>query len=149
MNCCYGWKSKRAFTLLELLIVIVLIAILSFMGITRYRMWIESNSINTEIRRMASVLQRLRMEAFSQKKQFRIHISSDKHKLLIDVWDGSSWKGYRTYYLKDPFILTNSVSITEKGVFNATSKIIYNGDFNYQGDNCVIIDRTDVRLGHC
>lgn len=149
VNCCCGWKNKKAFTLLELLIVIALMAVLSFMGVMKYKSWIESNTINTEIRRMASVLQSLRMEAFSQKKKFRVRISSDKHKLLIDVWDGSTWKNYKSYDLKDPFIQTAPVSITEKGVFNATSKIIYDGTFNYQGHNCIIINRTDVRIDHC
>ncbi|OMH41239.1 pilus assembly FimT family protein [Desulfurobacterium indicum] len=149
MNYCYGWKNKKAFTLLELLIVIALIAVLSFMSIMKYRSWIESNAINTEIRRIASMLQSLRMEAFSQKKRFRIRVSSDRHKLLIDVWDDGSWKSYKAYNLKEPFILTAPVSVTEKGTFNATSKIIYNGTFNYQGDDCIVIYRTDVRLKHC
>ncbi|WP_022846408.1 MULTISPECIES: pilus assembly FimT family protein [unclassified Desulfurobacterium] len=148
MNFCYGWKN-RAFTLLELLIVIALIAILAFAGILKYRNWIDSNTINTEIRRMASMLQNLRMKAFSQKRQFKVYISPDKHRLLIYIWDGSSWKSYKNYDLKEPFVQTAPVIITDKGTFNATSKIIYKGDFNYQGDNCIIIDRTDVRISRC
>ncbi len=132
-----------------MIVLMALIAIVVSFAVVRYRAWINSTDINAEIKKLASLLQTLRMNAFTTKREFKIYLSNGGHTLVIDVWNGTGWKLYKTYTLRDKFKMSLPLKITDKGIFNATSNIIYNGTFNYNGNNCIVIDRISVEMRHC
>ena len=132
---------RRAFTLFELIVVILIVAILLGLGYSSYRKWQERNRVETATRRIYSEIEYQRTRAFSQRLRLQI-VASDDELQVINLDNPNDKKVIK---LGAPF--SGTVTIDQKGLLNSAS-IVYEGDLNlHPSVSCVVTNGVRVRMG--
>ncbi len=136
--------NNKGITVIEIIIVAAIVAVILGISIPYYTKWKKRSSIESDTKKIYSILQMYRMKAFSEKKSFTVKINNN----LLNIYQGDT----QVYSLKleNPFSFIgsyNQLSIDQRGTFHGSS--IYaldTEDINPQYD-CIAIDDIRVRLG--
>ncbi|RKQ64015.1 prepilin-type N-terminal cleavage/methylation domain-containing protein [Thermovibrio guaymasensis] len=132
---------RKAFTLFELIIVIVIMTVLLTLGYSSYTKWQKKIKVESATKRVYSEIEYQRMRAFSQKLRLKV-VASDKELIVINLDDPSDKKVIK---LGVPF--SGTVKIDEKGLLSSSS-IVYEGDLNlHPSVSCVVTNGVRVRMG--
>lgn len=144
--------EKRGFTLIELAVVLTISAIIMWLGYSNFRRWSESSSIEGDIQKMYSEIQKERVKAFTQKLEVEIFCGGNV--LTIKEKDLSSGKtSTLTLNLNNQFVIENKykkIKINKKGLFSITGKIEYNGIYHSSPKfDCLVISKNRIRMEKC
>ncbi|NQD91971.1 prepilin-type N-terminal cleavage/methylation domain-containing protein, partial [Pseudomonas sp. CrR25] len=69
---------RNGFTLIELMVVIVIVAILASIGVPSFRTLIQNNNLTSQTNGLLGLLQLARSEAVTQRQQVTVCPSSDQ-----------------------------------------------------------------------
>ncbi len=136
-------RKKEGFSLIELLIVISIMAILSYFGINYILSAMEKSKIEKDLKKMYGLLQEARIKAFSEKKEFSFSLDLTNKKACIK--EGTT--EIKCVDLDDNnYSLDGSINIDKRGTFtNATIK--YVGSVKNLAYNCIAVSTIRVKLG--
>ncbi|RUM45554.1 MAG: hypothetical protein DSY35_00570 [Desulfurobacterium sp.] len=145
-------KRVKGFTLVELAVVVAVSAIILWLGYNSFKEWKESSSIENDVQRIYSEIQKERLKAFTQKK--KVEITCSDKRLRIKETDLDSGKvSFSEIALNNPFEITNSykkIKINEKGLFSLTGKIEVKGTYRSSPEfDCIVISRNRIRMEKC
>ena len=136
-------SRKEGFSLIELLIVISIIAILSYFGINYILSVMEKSKIEKDLKRMYGLLQEARIKAFSEKKEFTFSLDLINKKACIK--EGTT--DIKCVDLDDNnYSLSGSINIDKRGTFTGGT-IRYIGNVSNLAYNCIVISNIRVKLG--
>ena len=137
-SCSSGLKGKRAFTLIELLIVIVIFSILLAIGIKYYREWKLRNDVETSIKALYAEIQYQRNRAFIEKKPVKIEVNGKEAVITTPA-------STTTLKLSAPF--SGTLTIDSKGIFDSGS-IVFTGNLKLSPSvSCIVANKVRLRLG--
>ena len=139
--------SKKGLTLIEIIIALALVGIILGMTVPLYTKWKKRTLVESDTKKIYSIIQTYRMKAFTEKKSFVIKLENQNKKL--NIYEGN--KLVYSLELETPFSFTgNSLSevrIDQRGTFHGSS-IYANVDENVDAQyDCVAIDDIRIRLG--
>jgi len=132
-------RKIRAFTLLEVTIVLVILAILGFLGVSYFQTWKTKHEATKDISLIFSNLRLLRMKALTYNKDYDIKLSPDGKKLAVY----SNGKITNTIELHTPFRFsgsTSEISISSGGSINRftlVSSLAYDGKLKFY-PSCIV-----------
>lgn len=140
-------KITKGFTLLELIIVIVIVAILLSIAIPNFVNWKRKMEIERDVNTIYSVIQRYRLKALTSHVEYEIYFENGGKTLVVNGTSASSYK------LSFPFTFKGSVTkleIDEKGIVDR--KTIYSNatgldKLNPMYDCIVISNGVSLRKG--
>jgi prepilin-type N-terminal cleavage/methylation domain-containing protein len=140
-------KDKRGgFTLVEVLIVIVILAILSYISITYIKGEIEKSKITTDIKTIYALLQEGREKAFSHKLEIDFVLDvANKKVCLKDPTDGKIII-CKSLNSSDYSSTTNPIKIDKRGTFT-NGTIYYTGSLKNLAYSCISISNLRVKMG--
>jgi len=136
-------KNKRAFSLIELLIVISIMAILSYFGINYILSAMEKSKIEKDLKKMYGLLQEARIKAFTEKRSFTFELDITSKKACIKE---SSTVVKCVDLEDDNYSLNNTITIDKRGTFTGGT-IEYNGSISNLAYNCIVVSDIRVKLG--
>ena len=143
-------KERRGLTLVELLVALVILFIVMWIGYNNFQKWKIRYSLESDVQKIYSEIQRVRMKAFTQKLKVLI---TCRGKKLIFVEENGTGNATTSFELSNPFIIDSvygKFEIDENGLFSKTGKLKYAGTYNVSPKfDCVIVSRNRVRLGKC
>jgi prepilin-type N-terminal cleavage/methylation domain-containing protein len=143
--------NRNAFTLAEVLVVIVIVTVLTALGFQQFRKWKEAVSIEGDVQRIYTLLQKERMKAFTSK--LTVIITCSGKTLTVEEDDGSGTPKTFTLELENNFKVDNSyhkIKINEKGLFSITGSIVYDGSYSSSpAYDCVFVSRNRIRMERC
>ncbi|WP_457678575.1 prepilin-type N-terminal cleavage/methylation domain-containing protein [Thermovibrio sp.] len=132
---------RKGFTVVEVLVAIVVVAILASLALVSYRKWSERRSVENATRRIYSEIEYQRIRAFSQG--LRLKVVADDSKL--EVIDLDNPPDVKVVKLGAPF--SGSITIDRRGLLSSNS-IVYTGDLNlHPSVSCVVSNGVRVRMG--
>ena len=145
-------EKRKGFTLVELIVVLVISAVIMWLGYNSFQKWKESSSIENDVQRIYSEIQKERMKAFTQK--LVVEITCSGNTLTIKETDLNSGNvSTVTVNLNNPFKVANSynkIKINEKGLFSITGTIEYDGTYHSSPEfDCVVVSRNRIRMEKC
>jgi len=108
---------KKAFSLIELLVTIVIISIL--LGVSLYwaPRYIQARKIEGETHKIYQLLKRYQVKAKVEKiKKVEVDLSPDGKSLIFSLYFNSGSKN-ETYPLQVPFELSGNIRINQFGIF--------------------------------
>ena len=135
-------KNKKAFSLIELLIVISIMAILSYFGINYILSAMEKSKIEKDLKKMYGLLQEARIKAFAEKRKFEFYIDLSNRKACIK--EGSTT--IKCIDLEDNNYSYGSITIDKRGTFSGNT-IRYTGSVSNLAYNCIVVSDIRVKLG--
>jgi prepilin-type N-terminal cleavage/methylation domain-containing protein len=137
-----GEVVRRAFTVFELLVAVVIVAVLLAIGYSSYRTWQERNNVETDTRRIYSELEYQRVRALSQKLNLKVY--ADGNTLKVVNLDNPS--DVREVKLHAPF--EGVIYIDNKGLMGSGGSIFFEGDLSLNPQvSCVVSDGIRIRMG--
>ncbi|TCK06655.1 prepilin-type N-terminal cleavage/methylation domain-containing protein [Phorcysia thermohydrogeniphila] len=143
--------KRKGFTLAELLVVFVVSAIILTYGYNSFKKWREAVSIEGDVQRIYTLLQKERMKAFTNK--LTVVITCSDKTLTVEEDDGSGTPKTLTLELENNFKVDNSyhkIKINEKGLFSITGTIVYDGSYSSSpAYDCVVVSRNRIRMERC
>jgi prepilin-type N-terminal cleavage/methylation domain-containing protein len=132
-------SRKKGFSLIELLVVLAIFFILLYLGYAKFNSWRKAMSIEDDVQKIYSEIQKARMKAFTTKTEITITIENGTLK-ENDV---------EVMKLENPFKIDNDSSqivVNEKGLFSKTGSIKYDGtpppNIKY---GCIEVSRYRIR----
>ena len=139
-------NRENGFSLIELLIVILIIGIISFISLKFIKDALEKEKVVQDIQNMYGLLQEGRMKAFAEKKELKFNLDTASKKACIK--DAGTSTNIRCVNLKtvDFFITSNPVGIDKRGTFQG-STIYYTGNFTGLSYDCITISTVRVKMG--
>ena len=140
-------ENNKAFTLVELIVAMVVIAIMATIAIPAYRTWIKKRDVENDIKIAHIFIQEARAKAFTEKRSYVIGFNSGTNtgKVLEQRTGGNVVKSINLKYnLK--FKSGTTINIDTRGTFSGSSiyTIEYLEDPEY---TCVSISDLRARLG--
>ena len=142
---------RKGFTLAELLVVFVISAIVLAFGFNNFKKWREATSIEGDVQKIYTILQKERMKAFTNK--LIVEITCSGKTLTVEEDDGSGGTNTLTFQLENDFTITNSynkIKINEKGLFSITGTIVFDGSYSSSpAYDCVVVSRNRIRMERC
>lgn len=136
-------RKIKAFTLIEILIVIAILSILMAIIYRPIAQKIEEIKVEKDVKRIYGLLQEGRMIAFTQKKDLKFELSGSQ-ACLKDVSDNNNV--IKCISLEVPFSSV-TVDISNRGIFGSQTSIYYTGSVKVITTDCVVVSWTRVRLG--
>jgi general secretion pathway protein H len=88
--CAFARRPVSGFTLLELIIVLVIIASVSVIGLRFASGGISNTEVKSSARQVAAALRLARSEALTLRKEVGVTISLDKHVFRVSTEDKES-----------------------------------------------------------
>jgi len=131
--------DDKGFSLIELMIVIAIVVVLSFIFFKNFSTSYRGRSIEKDTRTINAFLQKMRMEAFSKKKNLNIAISNNGTRLC-------ETNGNICIQLDNPFSSSSNVTINERGLYSS-GNIHLNRVSSDASYSCVVYKVTRVRKG--
>ncbi|WP_456342733.1 pilus assembly FimT family protein [Thermovibrio sp.] len=143
-------KGRKGFTLIEAIVILIIVAVLSSLALHSYSRWKLKTEVERDVRTLETTINKLRMEAFSRKRSYKLEIV-DKS---LTVKDASTDEVLYTYQLLTPFGSSSGGRVTftidRKGIISVRRNIIskvrgissLNPDFD-----CISVGKTYVRVG--
>ncbi len=142
--------EKDGITLIELLVVIAVLAIILSISIPSYNRWLAKNRLESDINKIYSTLNDLRMKAFTQKVECKLVWSSDEFDNMT-AYCGNRNVGEITLHYKFRGSMSSSVKYVDfstDGTADHLGKIFYsNGDDFGAKYDCVKISRFRILKG--
>ena len=111
---------KKAFSLIELLVIIAIISILLGISVYWAPSYIQARKIEGETHKIYQLLKRYQVKAKVEKIDITVNLSPDG-KTLIFNFDSKN----ETYPLQVPFELSRNIKINQFGIFTGTENIHY------------------------
>jgi len=137
---------RGGFTLVEVLIVIVILAILSYISITYIRGELDKSKIVTDIKTIYGLLQEGRSKAFSEKKDLEFSLDvANKRVCLIDSQTGNVLI-CKELNSSDYGATANPIKIDKRGTFSSGT-IYYTGNLKNLAYSCISISNLRVKMG--
>ena len=102
---------QQGFTLLELLLVIVIVAIVSAAVVITLNPDNTHRELEKEARRLTQVLRQLADESLFQGQEFGVRFQEEEYAFFIWARETNQWQSYeqapvfRTYSLPEPFVM--------------------------------------------
>ena len=138
-------KKNGGVTLLELLIVISIMAILSYFGIKYITSAMEKSKIESDLKKMYGLLQEGRIKAFSEKRDFIFSLNLMSKKACII--DRNTLANVKCINLDDSnYTVSTLVAIDKRGTFT-NGTIRYIGSIKNLSYDCIVISTIRVKLG--
>ncbi|WP_457621474.1 prepilin-type N-terminal cleavage/methylation domain-containing protein [Persephonella sp.] len=137
-------REIKGFTIIELLIIIVLIAILGAIAVIPFKNKIEANKIETDIRRIYGLLQEGRMTAFGEKR--RLIFRLDPAEKIACLTDEATSTVIKCVHLNKSEYTPVTVIIDKRGTFTNGS-IYFLGDKRGAVFDCISISYIRVKMG--
>ena len=139
-------KGELGFSLIELLIVISIIGIISFISIGYIKDALEKNKVVQDIQNMYGLLQEGRMKAFAEKKKLEFYLDITNKKACIR--DSKTSANIKCANLKtiNFSINNNPIGIDKRGTFQG-STIHYTGNLTGLSYDCITISTVRVKMG--
>jgi len=150
---------RKGVTLIELMVVIALVSVVAGVAIVSFSTTRKRASIERDVQRIYSEIQRQRMKAFTKKVNIKIFCdviekeNGVKEYLLIMNCTDSNGNPCNSHNatpdnvtLENPF--TGTLSINSKGLFSQLGSIRYNGaDSVSPKYDCVVASPYRIRMG--
>ena len=136
-------KRERGYSLLELIIVMSILAIMSYLGINYILSSLEKNKIEKDLKNIYGLLQEARIKAFSHKKEFEFSLDLSDKKACIK--EGSNI--VKCVELEDNnYSLRGTIKIDKRGTFT-NGTIHYIGSVKDLSYDCIVVSVIRVKLG--
>lgn len=136
-------RYREGFSLLELLIVISIIAIMSYVGINYILSAMKKSKIESDLKKMYGLLQEARIKAFAEKKDFTFSLDLTNKKACIK--EGTNT--VKCVDLEDNnYTVSGSISIDKRGTYT-NGTIRYTGTVSNLGFNCIAVSTIRAKLG--
>ena len=136
-------KKEGAFSLLELLIVISIIAIMSYIGINYILKAMEKSKIERDLKKMYGLLQEARIKAFAEKREFSFSLDLTNKKACVEENNNP----IKCVDLEDNnYSLSGSINIDKRGTFT-NGTIRYTGDIQNLAFDCIAVSTIRAKLG--
>lgn len=84
-NAMRTYRLRSAFTLIEVLVVIVIVSMLATMAIPRFKTVFRSNQLRTSARDIVSLMRLARAEAITQRSIVYLRFDLDSHVYRLDL----------------------------------------------------------------
>jgi prepilin-type N-terminal cleavage/methylation domain-containing protein len=138
-------KYKKGFTLIEVLLVMVIIAILAYFSASYIVKEINKSKIVSDIRKMYGLLQEGREKAFAEKRNIKFNLDlTNKKACLLDENDNViscvDLNSNEYSATKNPII------IDKRGTFQ-NGTIYYTGSLDHLSYSCIAISNLRVKMG--
>lgn len=136
---------KKAFTLTELVITIVIVGILTAVAIQRYSAWKTKYSIESDTKKLLSFIQETRTKAFYEKHEMDIELQGNK----AIAKDASTNATIGEISLSHPFRIKSQVpkrkfSISTRGLLPNLTLYCGNSQAAY---DCLVLSTNTIKLG--
>ncbi len=138
--------KKDGITLIELLVVIAVLAIILSIAIPSYNRWLAKNRLESDVDKIYSTLNDLRMKAFTQKVECKLVWSSDEFDNMT-AYCGNRNVGEITLHYK---FTSNGkyISFSTDGRAKLKQSIEFSGSNDFGAKyNCVVISEFRISKG--
>lgn len=125
---------RNGFTLIELMVVIVIVAILASIGVPSFRTLIQNNNLTSQTNGLLGLLQLARSEAVTQRQQVTVCPSSDQA-----TCNGADWNDGGLVRRSDGTIVRVMPASTDMSILGSAS-IVYETDGTSAGGALRICD---------
>lgn len=133
--------DSRGLTLVELAVVLIILMLLGTFLVRNLANFNKGNSIEDDCRKIHAFLQKMRLEAFTNKQTLNVVLSSNGTSLCEVVTE-------TCIELKNRFVASGNFTITKRGIFNSGNiHVASNTPPGNPTYSCVAISSTRARLG--
>ncbi len=144
-------KGELGFSLIELLIVISIIGIISFISIGYIKDALEKNKVVQDVQNMYGLLQEGRMKAFAEKKKLEFYLDIANKKACIRNSETSPPTNIKCVNLETiDFSMKNGspnpIKIDKRGTFQKAT-IYYTGNLTGLSYDCIVISTVRAKMG--
>ena len=142
--------KNEAFTLVELIVVMVIIGILAGLAIPKYAKWKHKSDREKELRKVYSFIQLYRNKAYTEKMSFNVKLTGGKNFVIRDA-DNNTVLSYtsNSIFTDNAKNQNFSININNRGILTVKSVFLdkddtLNKSLSY---NCIAISSIKVALG--
>jgi prepilin-type N-terminal cleavage/methylation domain-containing protein len=136
---------RKAFTLIEILIIIAIVSILMAVTINWYLNYQKKLTIEGETHKIYQTLKEIQLKAKTTKEEYCVNLTTDGKKLNIDALCDSNTDS--EIALEVPFKLKNAavrLKVNKFGIWLPPTNSIYAQNGTIADINCVKVD--DIRV---
>jgi len=135
---------RRGFSLIELIIAIIILAILLTIAVPKFKTWKRKEEVKQDIQTLYSIIQSSRNKAFLTKKNFTMTVNGTEVQI----------NGKKVYKLNTPFYSERGepviIHITARGTFgNQTSIKCFDCDNLNLPYDCIKVTWYNLRISRC
>lgn len=126
--CSRGLFSRRGFTLLELLVVIVLISLVTAITIPSIRTSLFSDQLKASARRLVGFINEVSQDAVSSQTEYQVNFDLNKNEVWANTGTGEdeeSQTGQKRFKVPDEVKITEVVSVSRGNNSEGTVKLSF------------------------